>query len=118
MRAIQEEKCTALIGAPIIFRDILTHPDRKKYDLSSLVFGLSGASSMHIDFLRQLENEFPITRMAQAYGMTETAGIITCSMWAGDNDDKRRLSSIGQPMPGLELKVVDQQGKTVPIGAS
>ncbi|CAF4379087.1 unnamed protein product, partial [Rotaria magnacalcarata] len=57
MRAIHEEKCTALIGAPIIFRDILTHPDRKKYDLSSLIFGLSGASSMHVDFLRQLEKE-------------------------------------------------------------
>ncbi|CAF4688742.1 unnamed protein product, partial [Rotaria sp. Silwood2] len=118
MRAIHEEKCTALIGAPIIFRDILTHPDRKEYDLSSLVFGLSGASSMHIDFLRQLEKEFPIRRMAQAYGMTETAGIITCSMWAGDKEVKRRLSSIGRPMPGLELKIVDQQGNTVPIGTS
>ncbi|CAF2054341.1 unnamed protein product [Rotaria magnacalcarata] len=118
MRAIQEEKCTALIGAPIIFRDILTHPDPKKYDLTSLIFGLSGASSMHIDFLRQVEKEIPVTRMAQAYGMTETAGIITCSMWAGDNDVKRRLSSIGQPMPGLELKLVDQQGNIVPIGTS
>ncbi|CAF1178561.1 unnamed protein product [Rotaria sp. Silwood1] len=118
MRAIHEEKCTALIGAPIIFRDILMHPDRKKYNLTSLVFGLSGANAMHIDFLRQLEKEVPITRMAQAYGMTETAGIITSSMWAGDEDVKRRLSSIGRPMPGLEIKIVDQKGNTVPIGKS
>ncbi|CAF3766265.1 unnamed protein product [Rotaria sordida] len=118
MRAIHEEKCTALIGAPIIFRDILMHPDRKKYNLTSLAFGLSGASAMHIDFLRQLEKEFPITRMAQAYGMTETAGVITCSMWAGDEDVQRRLSSIGRPMPGLEIKIADQEGNTVPIGKS
>ncbi|CAF2685801.1 unnamed protein product [Rotaria sp. Silwood2] len=118
MRAIHEEKCTALIGAPIIFRDILMHPDRKKYNFTSLVFGLSGANAMHIDFLRQLEKELPITRMAQAYGMTETAGIITCSMWAGDEDVKQRLSSIGRPMQGLEIKVVDQEGNTVSIGKS
>ncbi|CAF3920394.1 unnamed protein product [Rotaria sp. Silwood1] len=118
MRAIHEEKCTALIGAPIIFRDILMHPDRKKYNLTSLVFGLSGATAMHIDFLRQLEKEFPITRMAQAYGMTETAGTITSSMWAGDDDVKRRLSSIGRSMPGIEIKIVDQEGNTVPMGKS
>ncbi|CAF2949329.1 unnamed protein product [Rotaria sp. Silwood2] len=118
MRAIHEEKCTALIGAPIIFRDILMHPDRKKYNFTSLVFGLSGANAMHIDFLRQLEKELPITRMAQAYGMTETAGIITCSMWAGDENVKQRLSSIGRPMQGLEIKVVDQEGNTVSIGKS
>lgn len=118
MRAIHEEKCTALIGAPIIFRDILTHPDRKKYNLSSLAFGLSGASPMHIDFLLQLEKEFPIQRMGQAFGMTETAAIITSSMWAGDNDVTRRLSSIGRPMPGLEVKIADKQGNVVPIGQS
>ncbi|CAF1229250.1 unnamed protein product [Rotaria sp. Silwood1] len=52
MQAIHEEKCTALIGAPIIFRDILTHSDRKKYDLSSLSLGVIAASPMHYDFFR------------------------------------------------------------------
>ncbi|CAF4471051.1 unnamed protein product, partial [Adineta steineri] len=60
MKAIHEEKCTALIGAPIIFRDILGHPDKKNYDLSSLAFAILGASPMHISFLRQLEKEIPI----------------------------------------------------------
>jgi len=73
MRTIQEEKCTALIGAPIIYRDILNHPDRKKYDLSSLIYGATGASPVHIDFLRELQKEIPIKRMGQVYGMTENA---------------------------------------------
>ena len=90
MKTIHEEKCTALIGAPIIFRDILAHPDRKKYDLSSLEFSALGASSMHIDFLRQLEKEIPVKRVAQGYGMTENAAILTSGMWAGDEDPKRR----------------------------
>jgi fatty-acyl-CoA synthase len=116
MRAIQEEKCTAMIGAPIIFRDILNHPDRKKYDLSSLVYSGLGASPMHIDFLRQIQNEFPIKRVAQLYGMTENTAILTSSMWTGDENEIRRLSSIGRCMQRLEMKVADKQGNPVPIG--
>jgi fatty-acyl-CoA synthase len=116
MRAIQEEKCTAMIGAPIIYRDILDHPDRKKYDLSSLVYSALGASPMHIDFLRQIQKEFPIKRVAQLYGMTENTAILTSSMWTGDENETRRLSSIGRCMQRLEIKVADKQGNSVPIG--
>ncbi|CAF2020017.1 unnamed protein product [Rotaria magnacalcarata] len=104
MRAIHEEKCTAMIGATIIYRDILTHPDKKKYDLSSLIFGELGANPVHKDFLRQIEEEFPIKRVSQGYGMTEHSGRIASSMWAGDEDPKRRHSSIGRCMQGLEIK--------------
>lgn len=116
MRAVHEEKCTTMIGAPIIFRDVLEHPDRKKYDLSSLQYGALGASPIHMDFLRQIETEFPIKRVAQVYGMTENVGILTSSMWTGDANQTRRLSSIGRCMPRLEIKVVDEHGNPVPIG--
>jgi fatty-acyl-CoA synthase len=116
MATIDEEKCTALIGAPIIFRDILNHPDRKKYDLSSLIYGAVGASPMHIDFLKQLEKEIPITRVAQGYGMTENGALLTSAMWAGDDDHRRRLGSLGRCMQGLEIKVADRNGNAVPIG--
>lgn len=116
MQAIQEEKCTALLGAPIIFRDILTHPDRKKYDFSSLIYGALGASPMHPDFLRQVETELPVKRLSQGYGMTENAALLTSAMWAGDSDPKRRLGSLGKVMQRLEIKVADNEGNAVPIG--
>ena len=116
MQAIHEEKCTSLIGAPIIYRDMLTHPDKKTYDLSSLEYGGLGASPMHIDFLRQLEKEIPIKRVAQGYGMTENAAMLTSGMWAGDDDPKRRLGSLGRCMQRLEIKVADKDGNAVPIG--
>jgi fatty-acyl-CoA synthase len=116
MQTIHEEKCTALIGAPIIFRDILTHPDRKKYDLSSLLFSLIGASPVHIDFVRQLEKEIPIKRISQGYGMTENAASLTSGMFAGDDDPKRRLGSLGRCMQRVEIKVADKEGNPVPIG--
>ena len=116
MQAIHEEKCTTLLGAPIIFRDILMHVDRKNYDLSSLLFAIIGASPVHFDFLRQLEKEIPIKRIAQGYGMTENAASFTSGMWAGDEDPKRRLGSMGRVMLGLEVKIADREGNPVPIG--
>jgi len=116
MKAIHEEKCTTLLGAPIIFRDILTHPDRKKYDLSSLEYGGLGASPIQPEFLRQLEKEIPITRVAQGYGMTESCAILTGSMWAGDQNPKLRHESLGCCMERLEIKIADENGNPVPIG--
>ena len=116
MRAIHEEKCTALFGPPIIFRDILMHPAKKEYDLSSLMYGGLGASSVNVDFMRRVEKEFPITRTVQGYGTTENSGLLTSGMWAGDEDPERRQGSMGRCMQGIEIKVVDQQGQTVPVG--
>ena len=115
MQTIHDEKCTSLIGAPIIFQNILSHPDRKKYDLSSLDYAEIGASPMHIDFLTQLEKEIPIGRIAQGYGMTENAGALTSGMWAGDDDPKRRKGSLGRCIQGLEIKIADKYGNAVPI---
>ena len=116
MQAIHSEKCTALIGAPIIFRDILMHPERKKYDLSSLTLGVLGASPMHADFLTQLEKEIPIGRVSQGYGMTENSALMTSGMWADDSDVRRRQGSLGRCMQRLEVKVADENGNAVPIG--
>ncbi|CAF0724509.1 unnamed protein product [Didymodactylos carnosus] len=116
MKAIQEEKCTALIGAPIIFRDILTHPNRKKYDLSSLDYAALGASPMSSDFLETLEKEIPIKRVSQGYGMTENSALLTSGMWAEANDRRRRTGSMGKPMQRIEIKLVNEKGETVALG--
>ncbi len=116
MKAIDEEKCTALIGAPIIFRDILAHPNRTKYDLSSLTYAALGASPMHRDFLRQLETDIPIERVAQGYGMTESTAVLTGSMGGTDEDRKRRHESLGRCMQRTEMKIADRDGNPVPIG--
>jgi fatty-acyl-CoA synthase len=63
-----------------------------------------------------LEKEIPVTRLAQGYGMTENAALLTCGMWAGDEDPKRRLGSLGRCMQRLEIKVADRDGNAVPIG--
>jgi fatty-acyl-CoA synthase len=115
MRTIQEEKCTGLIGPPIIFRDILHHPKRKEYDMSSLLIGIVGAVPVNPVFIEQLEREIPIKAVCQGYGQTENAASMTLSIYAGD-DKKRRYESVGKATPSMEMKIADSKGRILPIG--
>ncbi|UJR10520.1 hypothetical protein I4U23_014723 [Adineta vaga] len=115
MRTIQEEKCTALIGAPIIFRDILAHPRRKEFDMSSLLFGILGAAPVNPALIEQLEREIPIKMLSQGFGQTENAASMAMSVFA-ENDTKRRYTSVGKAVPRIEMKIADSTGKILPIG--
>ena len=115
MKTVNEEKCTALIGAPIIFRDILNHPRRKEFDMSSLLFGILGAAPVNPQLIDQLEREIPIQMISQGFGQTENGASMAMSVFAED-DKKRRHLSVGRAMPRLEMKIADPQGRILPIG--
>ena len=115
MRAIQEEKCTTLIGAPIIFRDILFHARKNEFDMSSLLFGIIGAAPVSPVLIEQLEREIPIKLMSQGYGQTENSASMTLSLFAED-DKQRRYTSIGKALPRLEMKIADSNGQILPTG--
>ncbi|CAF2050955.1 unnamed protein product [Rotaria magnacalcarata] len=103
MGVIHEEERTALIGSPVIFRDILTHLGKENYDLSSLALGVLGARPMQREFLRRLEVELPVTRVTQSDGMTENVTLFASAYWAGDADQQRSYSSMGVCMQRLEI---------------
>ena len=115
MRSVQEEKCTAIMGPPIILRDILHHPQRKEYDLSSLIFGITGAAPVNPAFIEECEREIPIKFLCQAYGQTENTAFMTSAMYITDNSE-RRYTSVGKPMPRTEVKIADEKGCILPIG--
>ncbi|CAF1129154.1 unnamed protein product [Adineta steineri] len=115
MRAIQEEKCTALIGAPIIFRDLLANPKRKEFDMRSLLFGILGAAPVNPVLVEQLEREIPIKIISQGYGQTENSASMAMSVFAED-DKQRRYISVGKALPRLEMKIADPKGQILPIG--
>lgn len=115
MRTIQDEKCTALIGAPIIFRDILYHARRKEFDMSSLLFGILGAAPISPALMAQLEKEVPVGMLCQGFGQTENSASMAMSLFA-ENDKQRRYTSIGRVMPRLEMKIADAKGRILPIG--
>jgi fatty-acyl-CoA synthase len=115
MRTVQEEKCTALIGAPIIFRDLLSHPRRKEFDMSSLLFGILGAAPVNPDLIERLEREIPIKTISQGYGQTENSASMAMSVFA-ESDKQRRYTSVGKAMPRIEMKIADHNGRILPIG--
>ena len=115
MRTVHEEKCTALLGPPIIYRDILSHPRRKEFDMTSLLFGIVAAAPVNPILIEQIEREIPIQTMSQAFGQTENTGSMAMSIFAGDDKQRRHLS-VGKAMPRMEMKVVDGYGRVVPIG--
>ncbi|CAF4068139.1 unnamed protein product [Rotaria magnacalcarata] len=115
MRTVQDEKCTALVGPPIIFRDLLQHPKKKDYDMSSLLFGIIAAAPVNPLLMERIEREVPIKMMSQAFGQTENTGSMAIGVFAKDNKQLRFLS-VGKAMPRIEMKIVDANDRILPIG--
>jgi fatty-acyl-CoA synthase len=114
LRAVAEEKATALYGVPTMFIAELDHPQRGEFDLSSLRTGIMAGATCPIEVMRRVIGEMHMAEVQIAYGMTETSPV---SLQTGPDDDlERRVTSVGRTQPRLENKVVDTDGNTVPRG--
>lgn len=116
IKAIESEKCTSIKAAPVIYMDLLNHPDFKKHDLNSLKTMLVGASTVPKDLLVRLRKDIPsFTSILSGIGMTETtaAGLIN-----RPNDinisERYGYESLGQSFPFTECKIIDEDGSIVP----
>lgn len=115
LEAVQEERCTSLYGVPTMFIAELAHPDFAKYDLSSLRTGLMAGSPCPIEVMKKVNTLMHMPEVEIAYGMTETSPVSTQSR--SDSPLDKRVSTVGQIGPHLEIKIVDPTtGKVVPIG--
>ncbi|MFG0464466.1 fatty acid CoA ligase family protein [Pseudomonas putida] len=114
LRAVAQEKATALYGVPTMFIAELDHPQRSEFDLSSLRTGIMAGATCPIEVMRRVIGEMHMAEVQIAYGMTETSPV---SLQTGAADDlERRVTSVGRTQPRLESKVVDTEGNTVPRG--
>jgi long-chain acyl-CoA synthetase len=121
LKAIQEHRVTKTILVPTMINFLLNFPDLKKYDTSSLDTMLFGASPMAVDRIQAAAKAFgPV--LCQAYGMTETAPLLTSmsrgwTTFDGSEEDNRRLASCGRQVAGVTVRIVDEQtGKDVEPG--
>ncbi len=114
LEAVHHERCTHLHGVPTMFIGQLDHPDFKQYDLSSLRGGIMAGSPCPIEVMKRVNTEMNMREVTIAYGMTETSPV---SFQSGTDDPlERRVSTVGRIMPHLEVKIVDAEGRTVPVG--
>jgi len=116
LRAVAEEKCTSLYGVPTMFIAELAEPDFVSYDLSWLRTGIMAGSPCPVEVMKRVASDMGMIEVTICYGMTETSPVSTQTR--ADDDLERRVSTVGQVHPHVEVKIVDPEtGRTVPRGA-
>ena len=114
LNAVQEERCTGLHGVPTMFIAVLNHPRFKEFDLSTLRTGIMAGSPCPIEVMKRVAGEMNMGEITIAYGMTETSPVSFQS--SVDDPLERRVATVGRIQPHLEVKIVDVEGRIVPVG--
>jgi fatty-acyl-CoA synthase len=115
LETVEKEQCTGLHGVPTMFIAELNHPDYPKRNLRSLRTGIMAGSNCPIELMRRVTQEMGIRELTIAYGQTESSPVITQTRT--DDPLEVRVSTVGRPLPGVEVKIVDPQtGETLAPG--
>lgn len=112
IRLIEREKISSLSGVPAMAREVLTHPDYEKADLSSLSAVGGGGAAVQPDLVEKIDDKSGAAAVS-AYGMTELCGLITGIFGPFFSD---KPGSVGPVLPTHDVKCVDESGNTVPVG--
>jgi fatty-acyl-CoA synthase len=116
LRALQDERCTAVYGVPTMFIAMQALPGFAGYDLSHLRTGIMAGAPCPVEVMKRCVSEMHMGEVGIAYGMTETSPV-SCQTRA-DDDLGRRTATVGRVHPHVEIKIIDPEtGKTVERGA-
>src|SRR3954447_7388069 len=111
LSVIQRDRVTIFEGVPTMFSAMLHAPDCGSYDVSSLRLCVSGGSAMPVEVLRAFEDGFGCA-ILEGYGLSETSPVASFNQLHAE----RKPGSIGTPIPGVEMRVVDDEGRDVATG--
>jgi long-chain acyl-CoA synthetase len=111
LELIQRYRATAMAGVPTMFVMMLTHPNAGNYDTSSVTRWLVGAAPMPVAQLEAFEKKFGGT-MYVGYGLTESGPGVAVQR----EGVARKPGSTGQPMEGVTVRIVDDEGHERPRG--
>jgi fatty-acyl-CoA synthase len=103
--AIETCRATAIYGVPTMFIAELEDPTFAGRDLKSLRTGIMAGSPCPIEIMKRVIRDMGASEMTIAYGQTEASPVITQT---GEDDPlELRVETVGRPLPGVEVKVVD-----------
>jgi long-chain acyl-CoA synthetase len=109
--AIEKHRCTIFSGVPTMYFGLL-QMDLTGRDLSSLRVGVSGGAAIPGETIRAFEDKFPGVVILEGYGLSESSSTTTFNI----NAEQRKILSIGKPIWGVSVRVVDDNGKELPPG--
>jgi long-chain acyl-CoA synthetase len=102
---------TVFMGVPTMYGALLHDPCRESADLSTLRACVSGGASLPVELMRSFEEAFDCI-ILEGYGLSETSPVASFN----HPDRERKPGSIGTPIEGVEMKVVNDEGEEVPTG--
>ena len=111
LQLIERHRISVLFGAPPMYTAWLNVGRPQDYDLSSVRIAVSGAAPLPREILHRFKESFGV-EIFEGYGLTETAPTLTSNRVA----DKPRPGSVGKPLPGVQLRLVDEDGRDVDLG--
>jgi long-chain acyl-CoA synthetase len=114
MQLIEREKVTSFTGVPLMSFEIVSHPDRKAYDLSTLQGLAGGGAPRPLEHVKRLNEEFPNAPPALGYGLTETNGVGAGNF--STNYQEKPNSTGRASAPLVEIGILDDDGQPVKQG--
>jgi long-chain acyl-CoA synthetase len=109
--AISKHRCTIFSGVPTMYFALI-NAELAGRDLSSLRVGVSGGAAIPGEVIRAFEQKFPGCVILEGYGLSESASTTTFNV----NAEQRKVLSIGRPIWGVEVRVVDDNDRELPPG--
>jgi acyl-CoA synthetase (AMP-forming)/AMP-acid ligase II len=111
LRLIEKEKITYFVGVPTMSLELMNHPDRHKYDLSSLKDITAGGGPRPVSHVARLKEEFPDAQPALGYGLTETNAVGCINFWG---NYAAKPGSTGRASPFVEVAILGDGDRHLP----
>jgi long-chain acyl-CoA synthetase len=115
LQAFQDENVTMFAGVPTMYWDLLTYKDADKFDLKKISDNLrlcnSGGAAMPVEVMKDFEEKFGV-EILEGYGLSETSPVASFNQLG----KPRKAGSIGMPIWGVDMKIVDDEMNEQPTG--
>jgi len=112
LHIIQRDRVTLLMGVPTMYWYLQHYPGAEKYDWSSLRLCCSGGAALPVELMSQFEKRYGLP-IFEGYGLSETSPVASFNL----PDRPPRPGSIGRPIYGVQMKIVDEDDHDLPPGA-
>lgn len=111
IKELKNWRFSALLGLNTLFVALMDHPEFKNLDFSNLKLTNSGGTAL-VKATAERWQKLTGCRITEGYGLTETSPVACTNPYG----DRSRLGTVGLPVPGTTLKVIDDQGTELPLG--
>ena len=115
LKAVEQEKCTAMHGVPTMFIAQFEHPKFNTVNLSTLRTGIMAGAPCPIELMKKVREKMGIKDITICYGLTEASPVT--NQTKHNEPVKIRVETVGRPLQHTEIKIIDPDtGKVVPVG--